>query len=107
MTIGSHELALTIINDGAGYKDRCKIARDIVEQQAGAAPIAFTAQRWLDVAKAGARAYERQFGSHGVSCFAVGDILQAACELADYYDRHVRETMALEEIERRASKAEA
>ena len=51
-----------------------------------------TAHRWLDVAQAGAAAYERQFGSPDASCFSVEDILLAAVELAEYYERHIAES---------------
>jgi hypothetical protein len=83
MTIGSHELALTIINDGKGYEERCDIAR-------GTSP-SYKAYRWLRVAQAGAVAYQREFGSPGTPCFTGEDILLAAAELFEYYAEHIAE----------------
>lgn len=93
MTTGSHELALTIINDGAGYKKRCQIARDVLKRNTFGAT-SYAAYRWFNVASAGAGAYERQFGSPNASCFTVEDILLAAVELAEYYATHISEIAA-------------
>jgi len=92
MTIGSHELALTIINDGEGYEKRCAIARHgRTSKSAGRA--SFTAFRWYNVANEGAIKYERQFGTPTTaSCFTAADILLAAAELAEYYDTHIKKS---------------
>jgi hypothetical protein len=91
-SIGGHELALTIINDGAGYARRCSLARQATAKEHGRGAMAqLNAIAWVSVATDGARAYERQFGSYGASCFTAQDILAAAIELADYYAQHVAE----------------
>ena len=92
MTTESHELALTIINDGEGYKKRCTIAFDArARKSAGRASL--TAFRWYNVASEGAAEYERQFGTPTTaSCFTAEDILLAAAELAEYYDNHIKES---------------
>lgn len=87
---GAHELALTIINDGTGYKERCNIARDLYERPT-AAGTQNAATMWVSVATRGARAYEKDFGSPGASSFTVTDILEAAAELAEYYEQHIKE----------------
>src|SRR5215467_5246430 len=89
---GSHELALTIINDGKGYAQRTAFGRRAYEGKLSDFGVQNLAHRWLQIATAGARAYERQFGSPGASCFTAADILGAAIEVADYYEQHARET---------------
>ena len=94
----AHELALTIINDGAQYRARANLAIREHFHKLGAP--AYTARlcaaEWLTHAYNGATAYKRQFGSPKASCFTTKDIMQAALELRDYYERHVRE-MTVEE----------
>lgn len=96
--VGVHELALTIINDGAQYRARANLA--IREHFHKSGSPAYTARlcaaEWLTHAYNGAAAYERQFGSPRASCFTTEDIMQAALELREYYERHVRE-MTVEE----------
>ena len=89
MTIGSHELALTVINDEEGYEKRCAIARHgRASKSAGRA--SFTAFRWYNVANEGAIKYERRFGTPATaSCFTAADILLAAAELAEYYEQTI------------------
>jgi hypothetical protein len=88
MTTGSHELALTIINDGDGYTERKHLAE--YPQDRGA-QVRYVAQQWLHVASDGAKAYDKAFGTPNTSSFTVEDILLAAIELADYYAQHVKE----------------
>lgn len=88
---GAHELALTIINDGPGYEIRATRGRMMLNDRS-AETTRILAQTWLSAAIAGAKEYEKQFGSPGASCFEVQDILGAAIELADYYEQHARES---------------
>jgi hypothetical protein len=81
------ELALTIINTGEGYEDRCAIARVTRMPR-------LQATNWLSVAHRGARRYEREFPG---AKFSAVDILACAAELADYYAQHVAETDRLGE----------
>lgn len=81
MTDESHELALTIINDGDGYDHRCRIAR------LGVAPA--IAIQFGHVARLGARKYLREFPPSEV--FSAVDILLAAVELCEYYEQHIKE----------------
>lgn len=90
-SIGAHELALTIINDGEGYKRRTALGQSTLNGQ-NSLQARLTAKGWLTEAIVGAVKYERQFGSPGASCFEVQDILGAAIELADYYEQHARES---------------
>jgi hypothetical protein len=85
----AQELALTIINDGCGYADRCKAARE---------PTPYgRASAWARIAGSGARAYDREWANPGESLFGAGDILGAAMELDVYYAQHIAETDALRE----------
>ena len=85
MTIGSHELALTIINDGAGYAERCQIAK-VGAMQCSALMAQISASHWLRVATEGARVYERQFGTPATaSSFTPEDILLQL--RAEYYEK--------------------
>ncbi len=99
--VGAHELALTIINDGAQYRARANLAiREHFHKSASPAYTArLCASEWLTHAYNGASAYERQYGSPGASCFTTEDIMQAALELREYYERHVREMTAAERAE--------
>ncbi len=89
MTIASNDLALTIINDGKGYDDRCRTARLAAYPDSRASN---SARRWLDITITGACAYDKQFRSPGESSFSVEDLLLAAVELAEYYAQHITET---------------
>ena len=100
MTIGSHELALTIINDGEGYQHRKAIGESVTKRFT-ALNVHAAARDWVAITLAGARHYEKQFGDGpGTSCFTVGNILEAAVELAEYYERHAQENAALETVAR-------
>lgn len=83
MSAQGRELALTIINTGKGYAERCLAAR---EKSQGMRTLAFAG-----IATRGARTYEREFPGAKFSC---ADELYCAAELADYYERHVAETDA-------------
>ena len=85
MSIGSHELALTIINTGEGYERRMAIARSCRKKHT-ALNVHAAARDWSSIVREGARHYEMQFGSKGASCFTVEDLLECASELAGYYD---------------------
>jgi hypothetical protein len=91
------DLALTIINEGAGYDVRCKIGRDgafsrePVDQR-------YAAVSWTKIATDAARKYQLQFGEPGSVCFTARDILTAAGELAEYYENHARETRENETV---------
>ena len=87
----AHELALTIINDGAGYPGRCELARKIRRTANNLTYQRIFAAEWLQVATRGAQIYERQFGSPNASVFSAADILGAALELAEYYAVHTDE----------------
>jgi hypothetical protein len=82
MTIASHELALCVINTGEGYPHRCETAR-LVSRHGRAV-------EWARIANAGAYAYEREHGAGG-PIFTIEDVLACAAELAEYYERHVKE----------------
>ncbi len=88
MTTASHELAITIINEGKNYDDRLKVARYV--------RATFAATCWTRIAVDGARAYEREFGAlddYG-KVFTTEDILLCAVELAEYYAQHIKESDA-------------
>lgn len=96
-SVGGHELALTIINTGAGYEHRRSLGRAMLLRDSGkGASAQCNAGAWLNLTLSGARAYERQFGNYGASCFTPQDILAAAIELADYYEARAREDAAYE-----------
>ncbi len=106
-SIGGHELALTIINDGAQYRARVNLA--IVEHFGPSlGGPAHTARRcaseWLTHAYTGAMQYERQFGTRDGSSFSSHDIIMTAGELAEYYERHVKEMMPHERAHSLAQK---
>lgn len=88
----AHDLALTIINDGAGYANRCDLARKIRVAANNPAYQRIFAAEWLQVAAKGAQIYERQFGSPNTAIFSAEDILSAALELAEYYAQHIAES---------------
>lgn len=96
MSIGGHELALCVINEGKGYEERKKSGETTLANPD--APRAM-ALRWLTITLDGVRAYEKSFGSPGASSFTVCDILDAASELAEYYENHARENGALKKEE--------
>lgn len=93
---GAHELAMTIINDGAGYQRRKTVGELMLDPIEPRLMARQAARDWLNIALEGAREYEREFGSPGASSFTVTDILGAAIELADYYENHARDSAALE-----------
>jgi hypothetical protein len=82
----AQELALTVINDGAGYLGRCGIARNPSPH--------YRAGEWAAIATHAAMAFDREFSPAGGSHFTASDILQAAVELEAYYDAHVTENDA-------------
>ena len=90
----AYELATIVINDGAGYPGRCELARKIRRAANNPTYQRIFAAEWLQVATKGAQIYERQFGSPGAALFSAADILGAALELAEYYDRHIAESEA-------------
>lgn len=95
---GAVELALTIIHDGAGYLRRKQLGEQTIAA-ADAFTVRYRARDWFNVAMDGARKYERDFGTpNEASCFRVEDILGAAIELADYYERHAKEAAALADL---------
>lgn len=94
MTIGSHELALTIINDGKGYPRRKKAGELLLRPAEPRLMVRDMTREFIAIALEGAREYERQFGSPGASCFTVEDICLAAGELAEYYTQHAKECEA-------------
>lgn len=76
-----NDLALTIINTGEGYKERCDAAR----MSAGNGALVFTS-----IARQAARTYEK-----ASDCvFTTADILAVANEIAEYYADHVKEMEA-------------
>lgn len=79
MSPASHELALTIINTGEGYEERCQLARQD-------SPILL----WLPIVAQAAVAYDREFRSKQ-PIFTPGDVRECAQELAEYYKEHVAE----------------
>ena len=95
---GAHELALTIINTGSGYALRSETG-ECGWNSDNPAVKRVCAKIWIEIANDGAARYERDFGYRGASCFTVADILGAAQELAEYYEQHARETIALRTAE--------
>lgn len=92
MSIAGDELALSIINDSRRYARRVAIAKNAVLREPGRGTVAQDAAMcWLREALLGAKVYEQQFGSYGVSCFTPIDILEAAIWLAEYYTNHAQE----------------
>lgn len=91
MSIGSHELALTIINDGKGYPRRKMAGELLLNPAEPRLMVRDMAREFLAIALDGAKEYERQFGSPGASCFSVADICEAAAELSEYYVNHACE----------------
>lgn len=60
-TDGGHELALTIINDGAGYQRRKNAGKRMIHTAPISASVTqVTAGEWCDIAREGARQYEKQ-----------------------------------------------
>jgi|SRR5215472_982827 len=92
MTIGGHELALTIINDGKGYQRRRELGEYLYHGNRSGIAARAEAQEWITIARQGALQYDKEFGSAGASSFTVHDILCAAVELAEYYEEHARDS---------------
>ena len=79
----SRELTLGLINENTDqfpYERRCEIARE--------ATIFATPSNWLFVLNKYADWYRREYPD---TAFKPSDILAAAAEVADYYERHVAE----------------
>ena len=93
-TVESHELALYIINSDTKalpYAERVNLAR-MSEKWRDRVP-AHTTLQWAGIAKRAATRYEREFGARDDvgKIFSAQDVLLAAAEVADYYERHVQE----------------
>lgn len=90
MSVESHELALTIINDGKGefgssYQERLATEKKhkLVKSRA-----------WLNVAEKAARKYVGKFCENETkwwTVFSNADVLSCAGELAEYYSEHLKE----------------
>lgn len=90
-----NELALCLINENTErfpYKKRCEMARWLCNYR-------WNAMRdWLRLLSHFARDYESRFEHEP---FKPSEILSAAAEVADYYERHVAEMDAAWERARR------
>lgn len=76
----SSELALTIINDGTSYAQRCKLAAAELDT--------YRRDMLAVVTIPAANAYRARFGRH----FSKLEINQATDEVCDYMLRHVKES---------------
>lgn len=91
VTTEAHELALFVINDGAGYRARCETARRMSRDLSRIAAPSL-ALAWVEYARQGAHDYYAAFCTAGdPRCFTASDILAAAYELSVYYVDHIKE----------------